>query len=587
MSELFLSVLNMSITASYVILFVILIRFFLKRAPKIISYLLWAVVAFRLIIPFSFESAFSLLPQNATPIPQISMDEQSQPINSGIEPTNAFVSEALPIATVVESVNPLQQYIQMGAYVWILGMIVLLIYSLVSMHLLKNQLKKAQLIEQNIYEAENLQTPFVIGFIHPRIFLPAGLSSEERSYIVMHEQIHIRRKDHLIKALAFLLLTVHWFNPFVWIAFLLMSMDMEFSCDERVLKTMNTDIKKPYATSLLTLATRRQIFNGSPLAFGEGNVKVRIKNVLNYKKPKFWVILLSICLVLAVGIGLMANPKSPIPPTTEREISTVEELWQARTQYIGDNSAVGKLIALLPVPENVRYDHFKLHTSKQPYEIEIVYSAPPEVLTQYDTVESSRSNFFRKNALILLALVDNASGVRATLTDGNREVGFINGREWANYTVGNDIRNYAENPEKLQELFNIEFEDLIIEKISAYMIEETKKVFSPYYELLDFEISDYQEEVVNGNVEASFLYTVTSKNYDKDPDTVGYIKEAKESGDSNYQQLYDEYLQPREMNFYLKAVINKDGFITLYSRNPAIETEWEEVKMSDYIIGNE
>lgn len=585
MSELFLSVLNMSITASYVILFVILIRFFLKRAPKIISYLLWGVVAFRLMIPFSFESAFSLLPQKATPIPQISMNEQGQQmINSGIE---SFVEESFPTSTIVESVSPLQLYIQIGAYIWILGMVLLLMYSLVTMFLLKRQLKEAQLIEQNIYEAKNLQTPFVIGIMRPRIFLPAGLSGEERSYIVLHEQIHIRRKDHLIKALAFLLLTVHWFNPFVWIAFLLMSMDMEFSCDERVLKTMNTDIKKPYATSLLTLATRRQILNGSPLAFGEGNVKVRIKNVLNYKKPKFWVILLSICIVLAVGIGLMSNPKSPPTTTTETEVGTVEQLWQARTQYIGDNSAVGKLIGLLPVPEDVRYDHFKLHTSKQPYEIEIVYSVSSELLPQYDTEEASRSNPFRRNALILLALVENADGVRATLTDGNREVSFNNGREWADYTVGNDIKSYAESPEKLQKLLNIEFEDVNIKKIHAYIIDETKKVFSPYYELLDFEISDYHEEVVDENVEASFLYTVTSKNYDKDPDTVGYIKEAKESGDSNYQQLYDEYLQPREMNFYLKAVINKDGFITLYSQNPAIETEWEEVKMSDYIIGNE
>jgi beta-lactamase regulating signal transducer with metallopeptidase domain len=158
-----------------------------------------------------------------------------------------------------------------------------------------------------------LKTPFVLGLLRPKIYLPVGFNDKERSYILLHEQTHINRKDHIIKMLAFLVLSVHWFNPFVWIAFMLMSMDMELSCDERVLKEMNEDIKKPYANSLLSLATRRHILNGSPLAFGEGNVKGRIKNVLNYKKPRFWVIVLAAIIAIAVGIGLLANPDSLNP----------------------------------------------------------------------------------------------------------------------------------------------------------------------------------------------------------------------------------------------------------------------------------
>jgi len=314
MSELFLTVLNMSLTASYVILFVIIVRLLLKKAPKFISYVLWGVVAFRLIIPFSFESVFSLMPRNtnAVPIPHEIIYQQSPKINSGIEVVDSFVNNSLPAPTIEASVNPLQIYVEIGAYIWVFGIIALLVYSLVSVLLLKRQLKGAQLIEKNIFEANNLKTPFLLGLIRPKIYLPVGLNGEERSYILLHEQTHIHRKDHIIKTLAFLIVSIHWFNPLVWIAFILMSTDMELSCDERVLKVMNEDIKKPYANSLLSLATGRHILNGSPLAFGEGNVKGRIKNVLNYKKPRFWILFFSIIIVVTIGIGLVANPKSNV-----------------------------------------------------------------------------------------------------------------------------------------------------------------------------------------------------------------------------------------------------------------------------------
>ncbi|SCP97465.1 M56 family metallopeptidase [Anaerobium acetethylicum] len=310
MSELFLTVLNMSLTASYVILFVILIRLLLKKVPKVISYALWGVVAFRLIIPFSFESMFSLMPRNtnAVPIPHDIIYQQSPQINSGIGVVDSFVSESLPAPTIGASVNPLQIYVEIGAYIWVFGIIALLIYSLVSILILKRQLKSAQIIENNIFEAKNLKTPFVLGLIKPKIYLPVGLNATERSYILLHEQTHIHRKDHIIKVLAFLTLSVHWFNPLVWIAFMLMSTDMELSCDERVLKEMHEDIKKPYANSLLSLAIGRRILNGSPLAFGEGNVRGRIKNVLNYKRPRFWVVLVSVIILIGTCITLLSNP---------------------------------------------------------------------------------------------------------------------------------------------------------------------------------------------------------------------------------------------------------------------------------------
>lgn len=313
MSELFLTVLNMSLTASYVILFVILVRLLLKKAPKVISYALWGVVAFRLIIPFSFESMFSLMPQNTNPVP-IPHDiiyQQSPQINSGIEVVDSFVSQSLPAPTIGASVNPLQIFVVIAAYIWVFCIIALLIYSLVSILILKRRLKSAQLVEKDIFEAKNLKTPFVLGLFRPKIYIPSGLSEEEKSYIILHEQTHIRRFDHLVKMVAFLILCAHWFNPLVWAAFLLMSADMEMSCDERVLKEMGGKIKQAYSTSLLSLATGRHLINGSPLAFGEGNINGRIKNILNFKKPAAWVIAVSVVLVVTLSIGFAANKADP------------------------------------------------------------------------------------------------------------------------------------------------------------------------------------------------------------------------------------------------------------------------------------
>jgi beta-lactamase regulating signal transducer with metallopeptidase domain len=308
---MFLSVLNMSITASYVILFVVIIRLMLKRAPKVISYALWSVVAFRLLIPFSFKSIYSLLPRKTSTVPiQNGITYQQSPLlNSGIRVLDTITSESLLTPATGASVSPLQVLIETGAYIWIAGIIALLIYSFVSILILKRQLRAAQFVEKNIFEARNLKTPFVLGLIRPKIYLPVGLKDDERDYILLHEQTHISRKDHIIKILAFLVLSIHWFNPLVWIAYIVMSIDMELSCDERVLKEMDEEVKKPYANSLLSLAAGRHILNGSPNAFSEGTVKWRIKNVLNYKKPAFWFTLISVLFALVIGIGLLANPE--------------------------------------------------------------------------------------------------------------------------------------------------------------------------------------------------------------------------------------------------------------------------------------
>ncbi|GAE88001.1 M56 family metallopeptidase [Acetivibrio straminisolvens] len=357
MTELFLTVLKMSLTASYVILCVIIVRLLLKKAPKVISYALWGVVAFRLVIPFSFESTFSLLPwrTNIVPVRYEVIYYQSPQVTSSQDAVNSLVNEPpsgkSAIVPVFEtSINRLQNYIAIGTYIWLLGVMALLIYSLASFLKLKRQLKSAQLIDKNIYHVKNLKTPFVLGIIKPKIYLPFGLDDAERSYILIHEQTHINRRDHIIKILAFLILSVHWFNPLVWIAFMLMSTDMELSCDEKVLKEMGENIRKPYANSLLSLAAGRHILNGSALAFGEGNVKGRIKNVLNYKKFPFWVIAASVVTVIAVGIALASNPKpgeSVRPEENEEKLVQSPEGTRVQIEFLSDNmgfKSAGKFV---------------------------------------------------------------------------------------------------------------------------------------------------------------------------------------------------------------------------------------------------
>lgn len=328
---LFVQILNMSFTAGIVILFVLAARLLLKKTPKIFSYALWSVVLFRLVSPFSFESLLSLLPNNAAPISGDILYGQTPQINTGIAGIDNVVNSTLPAPVVGASVNPLQIWTFIGEIVWLVGIAVLLFYSVLSLIRLQNQLKNAVHEKENVYLAEHLATPFVLGIIRPKIYLPATLSREEKQYILLHEQIHIRRFDHVVRVLSFLVLCVHWFNPLVWLAFFLCGKDMEMSCDEAVIKRLGNDVKKDYSSSLLTLATGKRIVSGIPLAFGEGDTRGRIKNVLRFKKPVFWVTVIAVLAVIALCVGLMANPKTS---TTFNGLSyRVEEILYEAPMY--------------------------------------------------------------------------------------------------------------------------------------------------------------------------------------------------------------------------------------------------------------
>jgi len=307
MDKLFLTILNMSLTGSFVIASICLARLPLKKAPKIISYCLWAVAGFRLVFPFSLDSVFSLIPFNAETIPPNIAMQAIPRINSGISFVNDAVSSVLPpAATMTASINPLQVWIAIGTFLWLTGGAVMLIYGVVSFIILKRKMSGASHIETNIYEAGNIKSPFALGFFKPGIYLPSGLSEQERGYIILHEQTHIRRYDHIVKLAAYFILCLHWFNPLVWTAFRLLGVDMEMSCDECVLREIGSETKKDYSRSLLSLATDRHA-PGSPLAFGEVGVKARIKNVLNFKKPSRVTVVSAVTLAALLSAGFALN----------------------------------------------------------------------------------------------------------------------------------------------------------------------------------------------------------------------------------------------------------------------------------------
>ncbi|NLK01374.1 MAG: peptidase M56 [Clostridia bacterium] len=316
MDKLFLQILNMSLTSSYVILFVMAVRLLLRRAPKIFSYALWSVVFFRLICPFSFKSIFSFIPLNTEAVPHGIIYSQTPEIQSGITVLDRAVNNSLPAPAVeAASMNPIQLWIALGEALWLLGIAALIFYSFFATIKLYSRLKGAKPFFDNIYETDNMGTPFVFGILRPKIYIPAGLSEGEKYYIILHERTHIKRLDHLIKPPAYLAVCIHWFNPLCWAAFFLMSRDMEMSCDESVVRQMGSGIKKGYSNSLLSLSmggSGRSIMGG-PLAFGEDYTKGRIKNVLNYRKPSAWVIVLSAIVVIVIVMGLMSNPlKKPL-----------------------------------------------------------------------------------------------------------------------------------------------------------------------------------------------------------------------------------------------------------------------------------
>ena len=310
MSEMFLRIVNMSISAGWLVLAVLVLRFVLKKAPRWVHVLLWGIVAVRLICPFSIESALSLIPSPETIRPEIMMDRTPE-ISTGIASLDRVVNPVISTTFAPEpvaSANPLQILIPVAANFWLLGVTVMLAYTVISYLLLRRKLRMAVILRDHIFQCETVRSPFVLGVVKPRIYLPYALDGQDLAHVVAHEQAHIARKDHWWKPLGFALLTVYWFNPLMWIAYFLLCRDIELACDEKVIAKLGNEQRADYTQALVSCSVNRFHIAACPLAFGEVAVKERVKSIMNYRKPAFWVIVLAVILCVILAVSMLTDP---------------------------------------------------------------------------------------------------------------------------------------------------------------------------------------------------------------------------------------------------------------------------------------
>ena len=312
MADVFIKTLNMGIAASWLILAVVVLRVILKRAPKRFRLLLWAVVGLRLVLPVSIESALSLVPSAQT-LPEGVMYAAAPELNTGIAALNDAINPAFTAAFAPEpaaSANPLQVLLPAASVIWLAGAAAMLLWALVSWLRLRRRVAEAVRLEGNVFESERVASPFVLGLIRPRIYLPFGLDEGAREQVLTHERAHIARGDHVIKLIGWLILAVYWYNPLVWLAYALFCRDIELACDERVIRRLPVSGRADYSQALLDLSRPRHGVGACPLAFGESAVKCRVKSVLTYKRPAFWLIMLAALLCIGAAVCFLTDPKA-------------------------------------------------------------------------------------------------------------------------------------------------------------------------------------------------------------------------------------------------------------------------------------
>ena len=384
MSAVFLKLLNLSITASWLILAVILVRFLLKKAPKWISCVLWALVAVRLVCPFSLESALSLIPSSETIPSNIEM-MQKPAIDSGITAINEAVNPAISHSFAPDpmtSANPLQIIIPVLSIVWIVGMAAMLLYALISYIRLKKSVGASVPVRDNILACDEVKSPFILGIIKPLIYVPSSMEGDAMDYVITHESAHIQRRDHWWKPFGYILLTVYWFNPLCWLAYVLLCRDIEMACDEKVIRDMEKDSVAEYSQALLNCSFPRRRIAVCPLAFGEVGVKERVKSVLNYKKPAFWIIVVAVIACVVVAVCFLTNPKN-----YSEEIQVNGQIYLRQENEVKtlptDSYELGRLLGILHRTKEHPSEDFSATNLDAKYAGNMLYQSSRDASTIY------------------------------------------------------------------------------------------------------------------------------------------------------------------------------------------------------------
>ena len=437
MDDVFLKLVNLSISASWLILAVLVLRVVLKKAPKWVMPLLWGVVALRLVCLFSIESALSLIPSAET-IPSEIVTETREPVLYEQATLDIVTNPSLPSAAEVPvGVSRQQAQVDFNIYsvLWLAGMAALLVHALVSAGKLKRKLATAILLRDNIYESEFVDSPFVFGVVKPNIYLPMHMDEGTAAYVIAHEHAHLARRDHWWKVLGYLVLALHWFNPLVWVAYILFCRDIELACDEKVVKGLDGAARADYSQALLSCAAPKRAVAACPLAFGEGNIKTRVKSALHYKKPAFWVAAVAVLAVVIVAVCFLTNPKS------ERG----SLVWAQKL-----NAAdVASIELYVPAEEEAR-QYKKLDTEEMAQAVELINSSRGTYIEKPETVYAGLPVWF------LLTMDDGTVHAVGSVVghyliiDGDTfDADVENQAEWENYVLKGDSASPIDMADRL------------------------------------------------------------------------------------------------------------------------------------------
>lgn len=433
--RLLIQVFNLSLSASFVAVIVFTLRLLLKRTPKIYSYILWVIVFVRFLCPFTIQSAINLIPIKNKTITYTDPFTERITINSGIRNLdiaahNAINSNAV-LPVLKKNINFLELLLDASSVIWLIGMITILLIAVLRYIQLKKKLRTATRLnigmcgECEVFETDQIDSPFLMGIIKPKIYVPLGMNEQDLSYVLMHELIHRKRKDYIVKPFCFLAVVLHWLNPMVWVSFHMLVKDMEMSCDEAVIKKNKEDIRTKYSTALLQISMKQSgLF--LPIAFGESSTKDRIRNILNFKKPAAWLGVWAVFILAAISIMFLTSEKAAEGYISNSDISKVklssEErdllglLVENRNPYVGDHIKDISLINILPVPEGLKYDHIELQTDKVPYSLTVVYQLA-EGIKEYSTTGTEISN-----AVLLFATIENMDICRFIINQSNDSI---------------------------------------------------------------------------------------------------------------------------------------------------------------------
>lgn len=566
MADIFLKIFNMSVSACWIVLAILLLRVVLKKAPKWLNCVLWGIAGLRLVMPFSFESIFSLVPTAEFVSDEMihsnsSVDVSGAEIFSYVGNNPVWYDLGISGGSLVfdeitapdgNYINPLLIITYIASIVWAVGIAALLLYTLISFFRLKRKIGTAVLFRDNIYQSEAVVSPFVLGIIKPKIYLPFNMNEQDMSHVIAHEQAHIRRRDHWWKPLGFAALILHWFNPLVWLGYVLLCRDIELACDEKVVKALNNEQRADYSQALLTCSVNRRLIAACPLAFGEVSVKDRVKSVLNYKKPAFWIIIVAIVASIAVSVCFLTNPATDRLANIEDR--KLDDFLNERTVIMISEGDTYCLVET--VEDKLLQDLIDLRISSK-------------------GVSLSRNEDRDKTNTVILN-IGTDSGEMITYFSGTQCIHFNSdfSEVWVDDRVKPTLSYKVEDPSKAKEIYE-SFAESAVSDTNSYISNATLSMNDLTYEnVIDSTVFDIDGDGVSEHCVLTYgptsgLYTVIFSATEVGKNEADYINtfNIPYTGDTEFYESADGELKIKCENYIYEKDEAEDVFLDIIIEN--------------------